>query len=437
MRNFKLLFWLIGAFFLGLTSCNLNENDEEPMYEVSFTVLDEGNALEGATIIVNGDTVGTTDANGMLKESFLAGVFPYSVVAEGYEDYTNKSFIITDKAVEVSVDLVWIPVTSVVSFSVMNGEVNVEGATLTLSEGTVLTTDEEGSAALELLPGSYTFSIENYGYQTQVDVPFTVEREDVIIETEFELVSENILIFAERGTGNLYSVLPTSLTDSTKIGTVIDEEGNPLKGIRGFVVDDVDNKIAYASLVKSEGAGVYKIDLNTLVATLIYENPDTGTTWDAMSSLIIKDGNLFGVAWINGHGHSYVKLSKDGEFISYSDITANNYYGGFLPMDNGNYYLGNEGSLDLYNDLMESQSSLTLSGTDLNLSVDDFRVMSIAKLNDVVYAIGLDDLTDIMHLTSIDLETGVVTEIKDFPTTADDKQNYVHALTTVPFYSVY
>lgn len=88
---------------LELYKVDISEGTYTDTYDITFKITTDGEALEGASIIID-DEILDTDANGEIVFSRIMGTYNYGVHKFGYEEFTG-SVTVSDQAVNLSVSL--------------------------------------------------------------------------------------------------------------------------------------------------------------------------------------------------------------------------------------------------------------------------------------------------------------------------------------------
>jgi ELWxxDGT repeat protein len=150
-----------------------------PTYNVSFTVTDGTNPLEGATVSFN-EATGTTDASGVyiFAEVLPAADMAYTITMAGYEDVTGTATVVDQ---DISVDEAMTLIVYTVTFNVSDLDGAIEGATVTFG-GSDMITDAGGSALFtDIAPGTglaYSVTVD-YRYYN-VDGTVDVDGDEVV-----------------------------------------------------------------------------------------------------------------------------------------------------------------------------------------------------------------------------------------------------------------
>ncbi len=149
---------------------------------VTFTIDDGTTPIEGASIVINGETL-TTNASGIATIDLFDGDYDYSVTNAGCDTYTGTVIVLGD---DVTVDISMnCPISDyTVTFTVDNGTDAIEGASIVI-DGQTLTTDVDGIATIDLVDGDYDYSVTNDGCETYTGT-ITVVGEGVAVAVSMD-----------------------------------------------------------------------------------------------------------------------------------------------------------------------------------------------------------------------------------------------------------
>lgn len=154
-------------------------------FTLTFSINDSGAAVEGASIVIAGETL-NTDADGEASIVLLPGEYSYQVSKNGYET-VESSVVITDQDVIESVSLELIDYLLTFIVKAQDGSA-LEGASVSVNFES-LVTDENGVASLEVIPGSYEYIVTMADY---LGVTSTVEVVDQDVTVEISLQPNGI-----------------------------------------------------------------------------------------------------------------------------------------------------------------------------------------------------------------------------------------------------
>jgi len=151
-------------------------------YKTTFTVTDKNNQpVVYATLTIDDDATYTTDGSGNVELYLLEETYSYDIEKYGYEKASGE-FSIVDKDVVVNEELVSkIKTTFKISDNASNA---IARAAVKIVNVPTQVTDNDGETAFMLSPKTYTYTIENDGYD-DISGEFTLANEDTIIEIVF------------------------------------------------------------------------------------------------------------------------------------------------------------------------------------------------------------------------------------------------------------
>lgn len=146
-----------------------------PTYDVTFTVHEGLNLIEGATITV-GSKVLTTDVDGEAVKNFINGTYNFTVEKFGYEVYEG-TFTVVDDVELVDVELVALTIFDV-TFNIENVLGDPLDATVTAFSGAVEVASGTATAGeivfTEVPVGTYTYNVVMEGYTSIIGVELEV-----------------------------------------------------------------------------------------------------------------------------------------------------------------------------------------------------------------------------------------------------------------------
>jgi len=157
---------------------------------VTVMVADKETKLpvQGASVYMDDDLKGTTDANGMLVISnVLKGEHILKVTKAGYEDYEKKVNIKKDTMVNVRLKQLPRPVTLTVIVIDKKTKLPIQGASVYLDGELRGVTDENGILLIaNVPPGKHVLKVTKEGYQTyekKVDI-----KKDTTVKVKLRLI---------------------------------------------------------------------------------------------------------------------------------------------------------------------------------------------------------------------------------------------------------
>lgn len=159
-------------------------------YTLTFNVDNGADPIEGATVIINSETL-TTNESGIAEIELLEGVYDYTVDYGFCAQYSGTVTIEGGDITEVvSMDC---PDSYYVTFIVDDGENPIEGASIEINSET-LTTDVSGTAEIFLMEGEYSYTVD-YGLCDQYSGTITIEGGDLTENISMSCPPEYIVTF--------------------------------------------------------------------------------------------------------------------------------------------------------------------------------------------------------------------------------------------------
>jgi M6 family metalloprotease-like protein len=135
------------------------------VYLATFTITDSetNNPILNASITV-GNQSAYTNSSGVATFTLLDGNYDYTITKYGYGD-SSGSFTIAGADVSQNVALEPAVITYTLSFKVKNNETSdpINGASIEI-DGSVIYSDANGDASIDLAPGSHSYVINKTGY---------------------------------------------------------------------------------------------------------------------------------------------------------------------------------------------------------------------------------------------------------------------------------
>jgi hypothetical protein len=182
----------------GSAAYQLIELAEATSY-LTITVTDgHGNPLSGATVYIDGDRIGTTDADGEYRDpAMIEGTYTFTISKDNYEEWEETRTIGDTATIYATLPIIKTGVTVIVEET---DHTVVEGATVTLDGEVIGMTDSAGELDIDLEPGSgYTFDARKEGYENASAV-LGIEPGDgskivtITLEPEFDVVTAGLVI---------------------------------------------------------------------------------------------------------------------------------------------------------------------------------------------------------------------------------------------------
>lgn len=171
------------------------EVDPDEEYTVTFNVvevievfgIDIENPIEGASVVVTGQSTLTTDAEGQATLDLISGTYTYDVSADGYIPQADLEVVVN--GANKSVTIILEPEGAsgdgyTVTFNVTSGGMMpVSEATISIVGQDELVTNFMGSATINLENGTYNFSVTADGYEPY-SADFTVADEELTVPVD-------------------------------------------------------------------------------------------------------------------------------------------------------------------------------------------------------------------------------------------------------------
>ncbi len=151
----------------------------QSMDQVTFDVDDGTSAINNASVIFNGEQK-YTNASGQVVFDIMYGSYDYEITVNGADTATGTISVTADKTEEVSLNYFY-----TVTFAVSDNIGPLSNATVSIN-GQDLTTNSSGEATLDLINGTYDYTIEANGYTT-VDSSLTLAGSNMTEAIELQL----------------------------------------------------------------------------------------------------------------------------------------------------------------------------------------------------------------------------------------------------------
>ena len=165
---------------------------------VSIKITDEnGAAVAGAVICIDGKEVGTTNSAGLLHVGIGKGAYHLITVSAGsYDPYSSSQYIGTDQT-SLTIPLTTSRLTPLILIY-NEDKLPVSGAAVYLNKKIAAYSDAYGRAQLPTCTsGNYTLKIEKEGYiSNEQELYLTSADPDIIIELAYSVVPLTILVTA-------------------------------------------------------------------------------------------------------------------------------------------------------------------------------------------------------------------------------------------------
>ncbi|WP_319377991.1 hypothetical protein [uncultured Methanocorpusculum sp.] len=165
---------------------------------ISIKITDEnGAAISGAAINIDGKEEGTTNSAGLLHVSIGKGAYHLiTVSADSYDPYSSSQYIDID---QTSLTITLTNAQSAPLILIYNEEkLPISGAAVYVDEVLVSYSDAYGRAQLPTYTsGTYDVSIEKDGYVSyEQEVQFSADTPDIIVELNYSVVPLTISVTA-------------------------------------------------------------------------------------------------------------------------------------------------------------------------------------------------------------------------------------------------
>jgi uncharacterized membrane protein len=158
------------------------------LYDVTFTVTDGVDPLEGALVEISGVPAETTGSDGKVSFALRNADYSYTITKSGHQTATG-TVTVADEDKDLAVTL---PAIYTVTFTVTCGDDAIVGASINIAD-TTLTTDAEGKAEITLVNDTYEYTVTALGYNT---VTNSVTINNAIVEEVVALtMTEYTVIF--------------------------------------------------------------------------------------------------------------------------------------------------------------------------------------------------------------------------------------------------
>ncbi len=168
----------------------------ELAYEAAFLATDGGPVgLEGVEVDVDGMVMVSGADGAAVFEGLGAGVYNYAATKDGYRS-TAGTFEIVNA--DVAIQLV-LPMEYEVSFSVTDFQGNLEAANIAIDDQD-LTTDVNGASTIQLIDGSYDYTVTKDGY---ADLTGTIEVAGAAVNEVVAMAKESMVQFVVDDHSNL------------------------------------------------------------------------------------------------------------------------------------------------------------------------------------------------------------------------------------------
>lgn len=204
------------------TTLTVTNKNSEPVVNATFTVDDEDSY--------------TTDENGQVELYLLDETYSYDIEKYGYEKVSSE-FTVVDKEVQVTEELVS-KIKAAFKIADLNGD-PISRAEIKIVNVPTQVSDNEGETAFMLSPKTYSYRVENDGFD-DIEGEFTLSDQDISIE----------IVFIE-----MYDVT-FNVTDVDN--TAVDSAVISIEGSDSTYVTNEDGQITFTLAVGTYNYGVEK-----------------------------------------------------------------------------------------------------------------------------------------------------------------------------------
>ena len=233
----------------------------DPMeYTVTFIVTDEssGDPVSGASVEIDGNIL-TTDASGQAAIDLPNGTYSYTVTAPGYQTAAGS---ITVSGSSVTEDVVLQLMEYTVTFLVTDISTSdpIENAEIDI-DGELLTTNASGEAFIDLVNGTYAYTVTAAGYET-VDDDVLVDGDDV---TEEVMMDFGTGVVSNPGSKSSVKIYPNPARGlfNIELEKVAPRMSVQIRSAKGVVVleEEVFGTKFYEADLRNMANGTYLVEI--------------------------------------------------------------------------------------------------------------------------------------------------------------------------------
>lgn len=229
------------------------------VFEVVFAVVEgngalqaavDGNAIQTGAMVPAGSNVvftATPDAGYKLKEWTLNG--------QVVQNHTALTFTLNDLNADANVTVEFELITYLLTFEVTSATQPLEGAVIAI-DGETLTTNAAGIATIDLVPGTYNYTVNKEGY-LEVNGALTLE-DDMVVPVNLQGVG-----VAENSLSDL-TLYPNPFAGYLMINDAARVKHVVISTLHGQVVDRIETAGNARINTENLPAGVYIITLETI-----------------------------------------------------------------------------------------------------------------------------------------------------------------------------
>ncbi len=250
---------------------------------VSIKITDEnGAAISGAVISIDGKEEGTTNSAGLLHVGMGKGAYHLiTISADSYDPYSLSQYIGTDQT-SLTISLTKSQFTPLILIY-NEAKLPISGAAVYINEQLVSYSDAYGRAQLPTYTsGTYDLSIEKDGYVSyEQEIQFSSDTPDIIVELNYSVVPLIISVTAHdksvqgaivyfNGTAAGLTSANGTYTENVKPGTTLvlsaSADGYTGTDVTYLVLADSDNNV---TIILSENLPTTLIGISALVAIIV------------------------------------------------------------------------------------------------------------------------------------------------------------------------
>ncbi|MBI9068946.1 MAG: choice-of-anchor J domain-containing protein [Salinivirgaceae bacterium] len=235
-----------GIVFYNYLPNIIMDYNNDPTFDITFTVTDGTSALENAIVQVAGKMM-MTDASGNATAIALDGTYAYTVNLEGYEEVTG-SVTVDGADITESVVLPLIPKFTVTGTVFSNaGDVAVEGATVIVGEAETTTAADGTFTVTEFVAGTYPVSISAADHTTYTGSAVVVDADvDLGTITLVEIIMNPTGLLVEVDSVNREALFSWgNVTDPTSFSDDFEGYDDFVIAFDPWTLHDVDGKATY------------------------------------------------------------------------------------------------------------------------------------------------------------------------------------------------
>ena len=257
---------------------------------VSIKITDEnGAAISGAVITIDGKEEGTTNSTGLLHVSIVKGAYHLiAVSADSYDPYSSSQYICTDQT-SLTLSLAKSEFTPLIL--IYNEEkLPISGAAVYINQKIVSYSDTYGRAQLPTYSlETYALKIEKNGYVSyEQQIQFSADTPDIIVELNYSVVPLIISVTAHekpiqgaivyfdgtvKGITSVNGTYTTTVTPGTTLVLSASADGYTETDVTYLVVAGSENKviISLSENLPTTMIGLAALGVIIVILTLIQE----------------------------------------------------------------------------------------------------------------------------------------------------------------------